>query len=372
MNKDYLDYFEYFEAPEFKTLFSRYQKMKEKGISEYFDADELVDITEYYYNKGMKKEALTTLEFALKMHPDNVDVRLCQARTCMNEGDYEQVQQLLDSIIDQTDREVLFLRAELNIIKKDIPQTSVYLNQIIQSEEEPIDIYQAYIDIGELFLDYEEYERAMKYFTRAEKSAQMCEDPQELVWRAQADRAICLFALGEHQKGIDLVNQILDEDPYSHTHWCLLGEFYVELEEFDKAMDAFDYALAIQQDYKEAIFWKACCYTYLENNAEALKLFHQCIEKEYKLSETHFACGVLYNTQMEYSQAIFHLKKSEELMNGTPRYAFELYTNLADAYIQSKLYQQAIHYIMLADPLSPDNEQIQKLYKEIENKEENI
>ena len=54
MNKDYLDYFEYFEAPEFKTLFSRYQKMKEKGISEYFDDDELVDITEYYYNKGMK------------------------------------------------------------------------------------------------------------------------------------------------------------------------------------------------------------------------------------------------------------------------------------------------------------------------------
>lgn len=371
MNKDYLDYFEYFETSEFKTLFSRYQMMKEKGISEYFDADELVDITEYYYNKGLKKEAFSTLDFALKMHPDNVDVLLCQARTYMNEENYEMVRQLLDSIIDQTDREVLFLRAELCIIKKDMQGATAYFCQIIESEEEPIDRYQAYIDIGELLLDYEEYEMGIKYFIKAEKSAQICEEPQELIWRTQADKAICFFALGDHQQAIDLVNRILDEDPYSHNHWCLLGEFYIELEEFDKAMDALDYALAIQQDYKEAIFWKACCYTYLDNNDAALKLFLQCIENEYKPAESHFACGVLYNTLQEHQHAISHLLKSEELMSGSPRFAFDLYTNLADAYIQSRLYQQALHYIQMADELAMNNEEIKKLYRQIDGTEEN-
>lgn len=42
----------YFEDPEFKEALAKYEGMVESHTPAYFEADELIDIAEYYASKG--------------------------------------------------------------------------------------------------------------------------------------------------------------------------------------------------------------------------------------------------------------------------------------------------------------------------------
>ena len=47
----------YFEDPEFKEALAKYEGMVESHTPAYFEADELIDIAEYYTLKGRHKDA---------------------------------------------------------------------------------------------------------------------------------------------------------------------------------------------------------------------------------------------------------------------------------------------------------------------------
>ena len=63
----------YFEDPEFKEALAKYEGMVESHTPAYFEADELIDIAEYYASKGRHKDADKAIDLAIQLHPDNPD-----------------------------------------------------------------------------------------------------------------------------------------------------------------------------------------------------------------------------------------------------------------------------------------------------------
>ena len=61
-------------------LIERYEQMVSGAGSCYFDSDEIDEIADHYESKGQMPKALHAIEFGLKLHPDDVDLRLKQAR----------------------------------------------------------------------------------------------------------------------------------------------------------------------------------------------------------------------------------------------------------------------------------------------------
>ena len=56
----------YFEDPEFKEALAKYEGMVESHTPAYFEADELIDIAEYYASKGRHKDADKAIDHAAK------------------------------------------------------------------------------------------------------------------------------------------------------------------------------------------------------------------------------------------------------------------------------------------------------------------
>ena len=55
----------------------RYEEMLRSNTKVYFDEDDLLDIAEYYYYDMSKDaEALRCLDYALKLHPESLPVKL--------------------------------------------------------------------------------------------------------------------------------------------------------------------------------------------------------------------------------------------------------------------------------------------------------
>ena len=53
----------YFEKPEFKETFARYEEMLQSGDTRYFEATELTEIAEYYAMYGDSKRAEEALDY---------------------------------------------------------------------------------------------------------------------------------------------------------------------------------------------------------------------------------------------------------------------------------------------------------------------
>jgi tetratricopeptide (TPR) repeat protein len=69
----------------------------------------------------------------------------------------------------------------------------------------------------------------------------------------------------------------LDELPYSIPHWNGLAKCHLAQNEIEKAHEAIDFALAINENDTEALEVKGFCYIQSENYEEALKIFHQLL-----------------------------------------------------------------------------------------------
>ena len=61
-------------------LIDRYEEMLRGTVSCYFDTDEIDEISDYYESKGQLSKALHAIEFGLNLHPENVDLKLKEAR----------------------------------------------------------------------------------------------------------------------------------------------------------------------------------------------------------------------------------------------------------------------------------------------------
>ena len=78
---------------------------------------------------------------------------------------------------------------------------------------------------------------------------------------------------GDIDGAIDLCNELIDKDPYSHEYWFTLGRLYSIKSEFDKAIEAFDFALTCDDSDPELKILKAYCLYMNENYEKALEVY---------------------------------------------------------------------------------------------------
>ena len=89
---------------------------------------------------------------------------------------------------------------------------------------------------------------------------------------------ICFILVKENS--ITYYLKYLDEEPFSDSAWYNLGIIYNKLEFYDKAMDAYDFALAINSQNSFALFNKGNILSNIEKYADAIPVYHEYLESE--------------------------------------------------------------------------------------------
>lgn len=356
------DYFSYFNTPEFEALLTRYEAMITCGAEEYFEAEELTDIAEYYAIREEMKKASEAIDYALTIHPRSTDPLIFKARNQMLDGNLEEAYRIVESIPDQNDREVIFLWAELLINEKQTEKAKLLMKDNLYAEDDsPKEHIQTTQDIIELFEDYEYYNEAIQI---AEEEIMLA---KEQGWRRKEQRC-CLDLLlncylnGNHfDKAIDIFNHLLDEAPYDADLWMRLGDTYFRSGDQGKAIDAFDYALAIDPDYKEVYYWKGKCFYVLGNNKEALRNYRKSIEKNFVPQLSNYTCGMLEVNMGLYPEAIRHLETAYILTGDNMPNSFDILYNLALCNAETGNMNEARHFYKKAKKLMPTYKGLLKL-----------
>jgi tetratricopeptide (TPR) repeat protein len=126
---------------------------------------------------------------------------------------------------------------------------------------------------------------------------------------------------------------------------------YFKKEQFRKAIESYDFALAINEGYSSAVFNKANALANLGEYEEAINVYRECIELEPENVLAHCYLGESLEKLERYREAIDWYEKAGSI---DPSFS-ESWYGIAVCYLFLKLYSDALFYAKKAISLDKEN-----------------
>lgn len=318
-------------------LIERYEQMLKGAASFYFDTDEIDEISDYYDSKGQLKKALEVIEFGLKLHPDNGDLLLKQARYLLFLDRVDEARSIMAGLADYG-VDATLIRAELLFLDGRVDKGHALLLSLLDSDELREDIC---FDALDIYADYNCFGELIEFVEKAENRLP---DSRELL-REMA--AIC-EERSEYEQAVTIYNKLIDKDPYSVADWFSLAKIEALLKHYDKAIEACDFALAVKEDDDSIVSFKGYCYYDSGQYESAIEQFLEYAAITKEKSVAYELIGECYVKMEDNENALAFFLKALDLDPSNPNICYQLatcYYDLGDV-------QKAIVY--LKDTLSLD------------------
>lgn len=339
----------YFEKPEFKQNLARYEDMLHSGETRYFEATELTDIAEYYAMNGDSQRAEEALDYALRLHPDNLDALIFKARARLINGQLHEAINIAECITDQHDREVMFLKAELALADMQHGQATEILRTLVETESYSAETY---ADIVDLLIDNRQHDMANDWLEEG-----LARHPGKQVLMESA-----AYSYGQQERfeeAIALYNQLLDMDAYSILYWEELGKIYFQREEYDKAIDAFEFAIAINSENNYySMYAVANCYFNISNYERAEEYYLQIHERYPDTVDPLFHMGMCRVNRGDDEQALDYFTQALVTVPEDSEEQAQIYSQLSLIFSRKGQHEKAIAYVDQALRIFPDNTEL--------------
>ncbi|MBR3079183.1 MAG: tetratricopeptide repeat protein [Prevotella sp.] len=254
---------EYYKSDEFLQLLNSYEAAKDTGDNMFFDADELVDIADYYNMKGEQEQALAVVEQGLTLYPDHVLLNVFMARRALDDADIDEAERYAQQIGEKDSPDYHYLCAEILIAQDRIDEADRYLRDYATTVEP--DEYGDFVkDVANLYVDYNVSYKAYEWMMRT--AGDDSDDFKELMGRA-------LFGLGKYKDSQRIFNELIDHNPFSKQYWTALATAQYMDEEYDAAVTSSEYAIAIDPNDPDSLLAKANGLMKLANYEQAAEYF---------------------------------------------------------------------------------------------------
>lgn len=215
------------------------------------------------------------LALGLKLHPGNIDLQIRQCRFYVYNEDYDSALALIDTIAETDSQDLDLLRLECFCMLDQYDKIVEYTEDIVARDCDYLEL--AFEYIAPLLSDMEMNKEARDYIKRG-----IALFPDNL--NLKDELCYSLEMEGDIDGAITICNELIDKDPYSHDYWFSLGRLYSIKAEFDKAIEAFDFALTCDDSDPELKILKAYCLYMNENYEKALEVYKE-IETDSDMTE---------------------------------------------------------------------------------------
>ena len=221
---------DYFNSNDFQELLHSYEASVASGDTLFLDADDFVDIADYYNYNDATDKAIEVVEQALELYPDDVLLNVFMARQALLDADYDTASEYADRQLDSDE-----------------------VNDFIK-------------DVGNLYEDYNIGQKAYEWMLRM--TDDNSDDFKELMARA-------LFGVGKYKEAGRLFNELLDNHPYSKSYWTALASAQFMSEDYHASVTSSEFAIAIDPEDPDGIDSKANALFKLGNYQESLRFYQR-------------------------------------------------------------------------------------------------
>ncbi len=322
---------------------SRFESMLKTNDVYFFDATEFERIIQHYLSIGKHSLAKKAVQLGLEQHPGAVTLKLLQVEIFIFENSFEKAITLLFEIeaVEPYNDEVYIQKATILSKNKQHKEAVKLLKKSLEFVEDPIDVW-AMIGMEYLYLD--DFENARLNFAK-------CIDVDYEDYSSLFNIVYCFEMQENYHEAIEFLKSYININPYCEVAWHQLGKQYFELQEFDEALTAFDYAVLIDDAFIGGYLEKAKALEQLKRYDEAIANYMITLELDDPTAYAYIRIGECYEKLNEIELAIQHYKKAvheDPLLD-------KAWLMLTNAYCGVENYHKAIYYINKAIQIDDSN-----------------
>lgn len=251
----------YYSSDEFREVLHQYESILQEGDG-FLDADDYADVAEFYLAKGDERKAREALERGTSIFPDALPPLAVLARIELDANHIDKAEKLLERVTDKDAPEYQYVQAEIMIAKGHVQEAEQFLSEL-EIDDEPDEVA---LDIAAIYIDHNEFQLARKWLDKVKD--RNLPDVQDF-------EAHILTGEGRYDEGEKVVNDMLDEDPYSAEHWNHLASVQYQKADYNASIESSEFALAIDSTNAEAILNKANAFYALQRYKEACQFYEQ-------------------------------------------------------------------------------------------------
>lgn len=288
-------------------LIQQFLQLRAGKSYSFLDEDAFEKIIDYYDEKEDLQMALEAADAGIERFPYSSLLLLKKADLLIAARKYHESLDLLNfiEVLDANDINLYILKTDA-YLALDQQEKAVKLLEsalLLFKGEERIELL---FELADVYDDYEEFEKIFDCLQLI-----LLQDPAN----EEALFKICFWTdfTGRNEESIKLHTKIIDEVPYNELAWFNLGAAYQGLKLYEKAIDAYKYATAIDEKFDYAYRNMGDALIRLRKYREAIEVLERVLELSRPEDVIYEAIGFCYQKIKNYAQARFYYRKASHL-----------------------------------------------------------
>ena len=346
---------------ELRELLEQYNNLMEGKAHSFIEEEGFERIVDYYEEKEQYNKAFEAVELGCNQYPYSAALLIKKADILISLKRFGESLDVLEQaeLLDASDGSLYIIRADAYLALDMQDEAFKAFSYIIDhfDGDERIELL---FELSEVYDDYENFEMV---FDCLKIILELDPSNEEALYK------ICFWTdfTGRNEEGIKLHLKIIEDFPYNELAWFNLGAAYQGLKLYEKAIDAYQYAVAIDEkfDYAyrnigdafiklrkfkeaievlekvldltrpEAVIYEAIghCYDKLKNHAQARNNYKKACHLNPEDSQMHYKLALTYMNEGSWSNALKSLQTALKAHLMQPEYnlaAGKCYMQLGD------------------------------------------
>jgi len=320
---------------EMKELLSQYNNFKNGRKFNFIEEDSFERIIDYFDENDDLASAVEAVNYAVQQFPYSSSLHIKKADLLIATRRYREALALLDKaeLLDSNDINLYILKTDAHLALDNQEKAAALLEKAIHVFHGE-DKAELLFELADVYDDYEEFD---KVFNCLKLILEQDPTNEEALYK------ICFWTdyTGRNEESIKLHQKIIDEFPYTQLAWFNLGAAFQGLKLYEKSIDAYQYAIAIDEKFDYAYRNMGDAYLRLHKYKEAIEVLQKVLELSMPEEVIYEALGHCYEKLKNYAQARFHYRKASHL-NSTDSH---LYFKIAGTYMNEGHWESAVKNI---------------------------
>ena len=330
------------EHEDIREILNQYENLKAGRSHSFLYEESFERIVDHFDDLDDLPGALEAVEAGIAQYPYSSTLMVKKADLLIASRRYAEALTLLEQaeILDSTDIDIYILKTDAYLALDRQEKAVELLEEAIQrfGGEERINLL---FELADVYDDYEEFD---KIFDCLKLILEHDANNEEALYK------ICFWTdfTGRNEESIRLHLAIIDEFPYNELAWFNLAAAYQGIKLYEKSIDAYRYALAINEKFDFAYRNMADAYIRLRKYKDAIEALEKVVELARPEDVIYEAIGHCYDKLRNYAQARFYYRKASHLNQEDAKLLYKV----ACSYMNEENWTQAVRYLTQALQIS--------------------
>ncbi len=335
---------DYNENPEdILSAVKQYEEQLKKNKSLFFDLNTFEELIEYYELQGKTAKALEAVDFAIGIYPFSSALIVKKASLLMQHRKYNEAIKLLDKAesIDPGEVSVYLLRSDI-LLQKGKHEECIEVIQKAMEVAEKDEVAELWLELADVYEDLNEFNKVFDCLKTSLTIDPTNEEALNRMWYS-------VDLSKRFEDSIDFHQKLIDDSPYSYLAWQNLGLAYFGMGLYEKAVESFEFVIAINETYDLA--YRDCAETLYRMGSyhKAIEFYQKAIHYSRPFEDLYYCIGECYEKLKEYGKARLYYRKA---VNIEPELDIAIY-RIGITFQKEKQYHSALSFFKKAMRMDP-------------------